>query len=125
MLCTMSAPPRADFVAGCPECEQEMHADSIDDAAWFYACHREAGHDVEWLWGAESTLTVQILVDQHGGVENLATVVGVLDRLFDPSAVPAELILENCLNAGAEKAVVERQIEQLPPLVRERIDPLD
>jgi hypothetical protein len=121
----MSAPPRADFVAGCRECEQEMHADSIDDAAWFYACHREAGHDVEWLWGAESTLTVTIEVNESGGVENLSTVVGLLDRLFEPSAVPAELILENCLNAGAEKAVVERQIEQLPRLIRERIDPLD
>lgn len=121
----MSAPPRADFVAGCRECGQQMEADSLDEVAWFYACHHVAGHDVEWLWGSESTLTVQVEVTEDGGVRNLGTVVGVLVGLFHPSAVPAELVLENCLNAGAEKAVVERQMQQLPPLIRERIDPLD
>lgn len=125
MYRTMSAPPRADFVVGCPQCRYSLESDSLTDVAWFYACHRTAGHEVEWLWGSESTLTDEIEVAEDGRVTNLGTVVGVLVGLFHPSRVPAELVLENCLNAGAEKAVVERQLEELPELIRSQVELLD
>jgi len=122
---SMSATPRADFAAGCQRCGRSMETDSLDDVAWFYACHAVAGHDVEWLWGSDSTLTLAVEVSPDGGVRNLGAIVGSLDELFRPSRVPAELVFETCLNAGAEKATVERQLEALPERVARRVDPLD
>ena len=121
----MSAPPRADFVAGCRECGFSMEADSLDDVAWFYTCHHVAGHDVEWLWGIEMTLSVDPRVSEDGRVRNLSAVIGSLVPVFHPCTVPAEFLFERCLNAGAEKAAVEDQLDELPDSIVDRVDPLD
>ena len=121
----MSAPPRAGFVAGCQQCGSQMEADSLEDVAWFYACHREAGHDVDWLWGTEMTLTVETRVTGDGEVANLTALIGTLEDIFRPTDVPAELLYETCLNAGAEKAAVEAQLERLPDNITDCIAPLE
>lgn len=121
----MSAPPRADFVAGCPDCGSAAEGDRLEEVAGFYTCHHSHGHDVEWMWGEPGVACVDVDVTDDGRVANLTEVVGDLGSTFDPAAVPAELVYEISLSAGARKAAVETQLRELPAAVTDRVDSLD
>jgi hypothetical protein len=120
----MSVPPRADYVAGCPDCGASKEADSLEAVAGFYSCHHRHGHDVEWMWGQADARDVDVEVTDAGRVANLAAVVGGLESVFEPAAVPAELVYETCLSAGARKAAVDDQLQRLPDAVTCRVDSL-
>lgn len=117
----MSAPPRAEYVAGCPDCGQSQEADSLEDVACFYVSHRGEGHDVEWMWGNALTLDVDPMVTDAGDVANLRSVIETIEDHFEPAAVPGELLYETCLNAGASKRALDDQLQALPPGVNERV----
>lgn len=121
----MSAPPRADFVAGCPDCGQSKGADDLDVVAGFYTCHRCEGHDVEWMWGHALTLDVDPDVTSAGTVANLRSVIHTLEDHFEPATVPGELLYETCLNAGAAKGALDDQFDQLPATVTDRVTLID
>lgn len=121
----MSAPPRADFVAGCPDCGQAKEADTLEDVAGFYRCHHSNGHDVEWMWGDAHVGDVDVKVTDAGSVANLPAVIGSLETLFHPAEVPAELVYETCLNEGAMKEALATQIEDLPSTITDRVGTLE
>lgn len=119
----MSAPPRAEFVAGCPECGQSKAADCLEVVACFYSYHRSEGHDVEWMWG--HALDVDPQVTAAGGVANLQSVISTLEDHFEPAAVPGELLYETCLNAGATKGALDEQFDGLPEAMTGRVTPIE
>jgi hypothetical protein len=121
----MSAPPRADFVAGCPDCGKSKEANSLEAVAYFYVCHHGEGHDVEWMWGNALSLNVDPIVTRTGSVANLPTVIRVLEDHFEPAAVPGELLYETCLNAGATKRALDDQLKSLPTSVADRVTPIE
>lgn len=121
----MSAPPRADYVAGCPDCSSVKGADCIEDVAGFYRNHHSRGHEVEWMWGVACVGDVDVEVTDAGSVANLSAIIESLETLFHPAEIPAELVYETCLNEGAMKEMLAEQLDGLPSTVADRVGSLD
>jgi hypothetical protein len=112
----MSRRPSARFAAGCQHCSTYEQSEQFQPVVDFYVEHAgDYGHDVEWLWGDTLTaldIELDVVEDAAGRptVANLEALVHRLASLFDSAPLPAALVLEACVSAGAAKAPVEQQL---------------